>query len=241
MNKMCKMLSGVFVGLFIFTGAVVHAEDVKIGKEAPQPADEVVPGMANKAVRGGVNLLTGIVEWPMQTYKGYKEGVGFIENETASKSVGTLLGFFLRGPGHAVGRTFEGGKDLFGFWTANRPDNEGIGVPLDAYYVWEMGERYSLFKPTLKEGLMPIPVKLGHGLANGFLGILELPGQIIQGSRNGEVATGVVEGVWFWWSRTYNGFGDIMLCIFPNPEETVGYPWDAKWPWSALTESTAAQ
>ncbi len=111
-------------------------------------------------------------------------------------------------------------------------------MPLDAYYAWEMGERYSLFKPTLKEGLMPIPMKLGHGLANGALGILEVPGQIVQGVRNDEVGTGVVEGFWFWWSRSYNGFRNVMLCIVPNPEETVGYPWDAKWPWSALTEST---
>mgnify|MGYP006298976491 CR=1 FL=1 len=88
---------------------------------------------------------------------------------------------------------------------------------------------------------MPIPVKLGHGLANGLLGIVDFPGQIAQGAREGKVGTGVVEGVWFWWSRTYNGFGDALLCIVPNPETTTGYPWDAKWPWSALLGDTKQQ
>jgi len=81
---------------------------------------------------------------------------------------------------------------------------------------------------------MPIPRKLAHGLANGFLGIIELPGQIAQGFRQGDVPIGVIKGVWFWWSRSYNGFNDAFLCLLPNPETTVGYPWNAKWPWSAL-------
>lgn len=223
-----------------FTGNAVYGGDIEIGPDAPHPADSFVPGMVNKAARGGVNLITGIVEWPMQTYKGYKGGVGFIENEIGSKTAGTLIGLFLRGPGHAAGRTLSGGKDLFGFWTANRPDNEGIGVPLDAYYAWEEGERYSIFKPTLKEGIMPIPRKLGHGLANGIAGIVELPGQIVQGQKEGKLGTGIVEGVWFWWSRSYNGFGDIFLCLVPNPEKTAGVPWDEKWPWDALVGDDAA-
>ena len=127
-----------------------------------------------------------------------------------------------------VRKSDTGGKNLFGFWTANRPNNEDIGIPLDAYYAWETGNRHSLFKPTLKEGLMPIPRKLGHGFVNGFLGILEFPGQIVQGSRQGEIPLGVVEGVWFWWSRSYNGFSDALLCLLPNPETTTGYPWGEK-------------
>lgn len=237
MKNIWKVVGGLTLALFL-TGAVAHGGDVAIGQEAPQPADKVVPGMANKALRGGVNLVTGIVEWPMQTYKGYKDGVGFIENEAGSKTVGTLLGFLFRGPSHTVGRTFTGGKNLLGFWTANRPDNIDIGIPLDAYYAWEIGDKHSFFEPTLAEGLMPIPWKLVHGLVNNTLGIVELPGQIVQGAREDKVAIGVVEGVWFWWSRTYNGFGDVLLCLFPNPEKTVGYPWDAKWPWSALMGNT---
>lgn len=237
MLKQIQKSLSVLIIAFTMT-SVIAQEEERIGTEAPHPADEVVPGMINKAVRGGVNMITGIVEWPMQTYKGYKNGVGFIENEAGSKTAGTLLGFFFRGPGHAAGRTFSGGKNLFGFWTANRPNNEDIGIPLDAYYAWEMGEQHSLFKPTMKKGMMPIPMKLGHGLANGYLGIIELPGQIVQGSREGDVPTGVVKGVWFWWSRSYNGFGDMFLCLVPNPETTTGYPWDDKWPWSALVGKT---
>lgn len=233
---MKKSLSLICVLVLGFASIEITAQagDLEIGPDAPRPAEQFIPGLVNKATRGGINLVTGIVEWPVQTYKGYKNGVGFIENEVGSKTVGTLMGLFLRGPGHAAGRMASGGKDLFGCWTANRPDNAGIGVPLDAEYAWEMGEQYSIFKPTLKEGVMPIPRKLVHGLANGFAGIAELPGQIVQGAHEGKTARGVVDGFWFFLSRNYNGFADIFLCVVPNPEETVGYPWDEEWPWDAL-------
>ena len=138
--------------------------------------------MATKAVRGAINLVTGIVEFPVQIVKGYKKGFGPIENEVGSKTVGTILGFF-RGISHSFGRMSWGGLELFGFWTANRVDNVGIGIPLDAEYAWETGEMCDIFDPSLTAGLKPIPVKLGHGLADGLLGILEVPGQANIGSQ----------------------------------------------------------
>ncbi len=195
--------------------------------------EEVVPGMAKKFGHGLVNTLTGIVELPVQTVKGYEKGVSFIKHEPTSKVVGTILGFF-RGIGHGVGRTAHGAVDVVTFWSANRESNEGIGIPLDATFAWEQGEQYSIMKPNLKEGLMPYPRKLGHGLADGFLGVLELPGQIYKGAKSDNPAAGVpvgiVKGLWYSLSRVSTGFTDAVLFIVPNPEETYGYAYDCTWP-----------
>jgi len=206
-----------------------------ISSTAYGATESIGEGMAKKAIRGAVNLCTGIVEVPMQIYKGYKKGFGPIKNEAGSKTVGTILGFF-RGFGHAAGRMSWGGLELFGFWTANRPDNEGIGIPLDAEYSWQMGEQYNVFEPSLAEGLKPIPVKLGHGLADGLLGILEVPGQTIKGANDGNALKGLGKGVWFWWSRMVYGFGNIYTCLVPNPPDNPGYPMSGKWAWSSFSE-----
>ena len=54
--------------------------------------EEVHPGMDDIPLNGVINLVTGVVEVPMQTYKGYTNIVGFIENEAGSKTVGTVFG-----------------------------------------------------------------------------------------------------------------------------------------------------
>ena len=201
-------------------------------------AGEIMEGMGHKLIRGTVNTLTGVVEIPMQTAKGYESGVGFIKNTPTSKTVGTVLGFF-RGIGHAAGRTVYGVVEVVGFWSANPESNQGVGIPFDAEYAWQEGERYSIMKPTLKEGLMPYPRKIVRGASNGLLGILELPGQIVKGVRNDGVAgvpEGVVKGIWFTYSRGVYGLGDAVLFLVPNPEEQVGYAFEEKWPWGAFTE-----
>jgi putative exosortase-associated protein (TIGR04073 family) len=197
--------------------------------------ENIVEGMGQKAIRGIVNLVTGIVELPMQIYKGYDKGFEPIENEVGSKTVGTILGFF-RGLGHAAGRMSWGALELVGFWAVNPEDNEGVGIPLDAEYAWEMGEQYDIFEPSLGEGIKPIGTKLGHGLANTFLGIAELPGQIMQGTSEGNVLLGLGEGFWFWLSREVYGIGNIFSCLLPNPKDNPGYAFDAQWPWSALSQ-----
>lgn len=217
---------------FLKTAAVVVLSSC-VGVRAA--SDNVVKGMGNKAVRGAVDMVTGIVELPMQTYKGYDKGLGLIKNKPTSKAVGTVLGFF-RGLSHSVGRIGSGATELLGFWTANPEDNEGIGVPFDAEYAWNMGTQYSYFDPSLKEGVKPVGRKLAHGVTDAFAGILEVPGQIKTGLDDGNVVVGAGKGVWFWWSRTLNGFSGILLCIVPNHETTEGYAWEGDWPWSALTE-----
>ena len=100
--------------------------------------NNVPEGMGKKAIRGTINLVSGVVEVPMQVYKGYTNGFKPIKNPAGSKIVGIILGLF-RGFGHAGGRTGWGALELYGFWTANPENNEGVGIPLDAEYAWQMG------------------------------------------------------------------------------------------------------
>ena len=197
-------------------------------------AGEISEGMAERGVRGFRNFFTGIIEVPMQIKKGYTNGVGFIENEAGSKTVGTVLGFF-RGFSHAFGRTSSGAVELFSFWAVSPESNEGVGVPLDAEYAWEEGTQYSIFKPTLEEGIKPIGRKLGRGIGNGLLGILEVPGQIKKGAEEGNAVKGVGKGVWYWFSRAAYGFNNIMTSFVPNPEDNLGVHFEEEWPWEALS------
>lgn len=204
---------------------------------------QILPGMGKKAVRGAINVVTGIVEWPMQTAKGWSNGVGFIKNKPTSKTVGALLGFFFGGPGQFASREVWGFTELVGFWTANRPENRingvYVGVPVDAQYAWQWGSKYDMFKPTLTEGVKPYGYKLMYGLADGVAGVVELPSQIVVGVREGEPLTGVGKGLWYWWSREVyglGGFGAIFACLASNPVDNPGYAYPGEWPWSGLTE-----
>jgi len=195
--------------------------------------DSILEGMASKAVSGAIDTVTGVVEIPMQTHKGYKQGFKPIRNRSGSKAVGVVIGFF-RGLGHATGRTVWGAMELVGFWTANAPDNEGVGVPFDAQYAWEAGQQYSLFKLSFAEGVKPVGRKLVRGLADGVLGILELPGQTMQGAHQWHILKGVTRGVWFWLSREVYGLTNIVTCIVPNSKDNPGYHFDGEWPWTVL-------
>ena len=198
--------------------------------------DNVAEGMVMKALSGAIDMVTGVIEFPVQTYKGYKNGFEPIESKGTSKVVGTVLGI-IRGISHAAGRMGWGAMELIGFWTANASDNKGVGEPFDAKYAWQWGKQYSYFDPSLIEGVKPIGRKLVRGLTDNFLGILELPGQTIQGSNQGDTGKGLCRGIWFWLSRQVYGFGGILTCLVPNPRDNPGYAFDGRWPWSALFRS----
>ena len=194
--------------------------------------------MGHKALRGAVDLVTGIVELPMQTVKGYQKGCAPIKNRATSKGVGTVLGIF-RGISHTAGRVTHGGRELFAFWTADQPSNEGIGVPFDAEYAWQMGESYSLLEPNLKEGITPIGRKLATGLANTFTGLIEIPRQIVNAKeKDTSLVAGTGKGVYFFLSRTIYGATDVMGLFFlvPNQESTYGYPYCGMYPWNEADE-----
>jgi hypothetical protein len=143
-----------------------------------------------------------------------------------------------------VAREVWGATELFGFWTANRPENmiggKNIGTPFDAQFAWQWGKKYSIFEPNLVEGVSPWGRKLVYGLADGFVGIAELPGQIAVGVKEGNIAVGVVKGFWYWWSREVYGLGGIgavFACLVSNPEDNPGYAYEGEWPWSDLVEA----
>ena len=241
---------GLFTGAMLLTFCAVGCGQksqfsMEAGGDHPKPTmakatseRNVGKGMADKFIRGVVNSVTGIVEWPVQTWKGYKDGIGAIKNTAGSKTVGTLNGLLLRGPGHTLGRVSSGIVELFTFWLPNPEDNAGVGVPLDAPYAWEDGDRYSIFKPTLGEGIKPWGTKLVRGLGNGIGGILEVPGQIKKGhqSKDSNVGMGIVKGFWFFMGRTANGIGEAFTFFVPNPKDQMGYGFEEKWPWTALAE-----
>ena len=193
--------------------------------------------IAAKLVRGAVNAVTGIVEWPMQTYKGFARGVGFIKNRPLSAGVGTVLGFF-RGIVHAAGRTGSGFTEVVACWLPNPKSNKGVGIPFDGEYAWDMGTAYDIFKPTLAEGLKPYPRKLVRGLGNGFGGIVDVPDQIIKGASSDSPVTGAlfgaVKGVWSWMGRGVHGFSEAILFLTPNPEDHLGYPFEQDWFWDDI-------
>lgn len=220
--------------------AGVDIEDPLADIEKTHTTASVGDGMIMKGSRGIVNTLTGWVEFPVQIYKGFDRGVGFIENEAGSKTVGTILGIF-SGVSHAVGRTGYGVLELFGFWTVNPASNERNGVPLDGKYAWNEGEPYSIFEPTLGEGIEPYPNKLVRGLGNGVGGILELPGQTIKGANEGNVVKGLGKGVWFTVSRWAYGLGDVFGFLLPNPPDQLGYAFEQKWPWDSFSDETSEE
>lgn len=189
--------------------------------------------MVNKAVRGAVDLVTGPVELPMQTCKGFRNGISVINNKPGSKAAGTVAGFF-RGIGHSAGRVTHGARELTCFWTADQAGNQGIGIPFDAERSWEMGEQYSLFEPTLKQGARPVGRKLALGAANAFAGIAEVPVQMMKAHEDGtSVAAGAGKGLYYFVSREIYGITDVFTLFFlvPNQETTYGYPYTTLLPW----------
>jgi putative exosortase-associated protein (TIGR04073 family) len=190
-------------------------------------------GMAERAIRGASNAFTGIVEIPMQIGKGVVHGVGFIENEAGSRTVGGVLGLF-RGISHCAGRTTYGLLEFCSFWAAAPQTNKGVGVPLDSATAWQGGRRYSLFDPTFQEGIVPVPKKLIRGIGNAVFGIVELPGQTVIGFEQGETFGGVVRGVWFTISRWIYGAYDTPTFLLPNPVDSRGVTFNQEWPWGAF-------
>ncbi|MFC1577339.1 exosortase system-associated protein, TIGR04073 family [Candidatus Omnitrophota bacterium] len=195
--------------------------------------EEYLNGVGRKLWRGVVNTCTGWIELPNQILKGYERG--FIKKEY--KIVGAFVGIFT-GVTHTVGRTLSGVSDLAGFWAADPPNNRGVGIHLDGEYAWYEGTPHSMFDPNFEQAtLWPIGRKISRGVGNSVFGFLELPGQIIKGTKESAPDLGIVKGLWYWYSRQVDGAYDICTFLLPNPSDTKGLDFDEKWPWSALGDS----
>ncbi len=179
---------------------------------------DVWENMSNKLVRGVVNTLTGVLEIPAQITKGSNEGLN------NSKILGGVTGLF-NGLYHATGRTLSGAVDLATFWALDPASNEGMGIPLDAEYAWQQGEGFAPFDPSFAEATAsPILRKLVRGVADGTLGIAELPGQIFQG--DGLADHGITKGLWYFLSREMSAVRDLVTLLFPAPADNLGNPFE---------------
>ncbi len=193
--------------------------------------DDLLAGMGKKFMRGFVNVLTGWVELPMQTVKGYNS------DKYENKMLGAGAGFF-KGIGCTIGRTAWGAVELVGFWTANPEDNIGMCLPLDAEYAWEQGEPYDCFEPDFAEAtLKPMGRKFLRGLGNGLFGFAEFPGQIAKGFQTKAPDCGIIKGLWFWYSQEVYGIADMVTAIFPTPDDNPGYRFDREYAWDALVDA----
>ena len=212
----------IVVAALIFSCPAAHAA-----------TDDILAGMGKKFIRGLTNTVTGWAELPVQTMRGYKKG----RPTGGSRHVwGAVYGLF-KGIGCAVGRTAWGVVELAGFWTANPEDNIGIGIPLDAEYVWQEGEPYGYFNPSFNEAsLRPMGRKILRGLENTFLGLAEFPGHAIKGFQDKKPCRGIIKGLWFSASREIYGIADIATAVFPSVEDNPGYAFDREYPWDVIVD-----
>ncbi|MDP8258945.1 MAG: exosortase system-associated protein, TIGR04073 family [Candidatus Aadella gelida] len=221
MNK--KLVCVLIMSVILMTSGLAHATP-----------EELLTGMGQKLFRGVVNVVTGWIELPVQIVKGYNRGFAGNEN---NKILGTVGGVF-KGIGDATGRTLSGVGDVAGFWAADNADNDGVGIPLDAEYAWEEGTAYDIFDPNLVNGaLKPIGNKLLRGIGNTVFGVVEIPGQIVKGIKDGAPDLGIVKGLWYFASREMDGAVDMGTFYMANPKDTKGLAFDEKWPWSALADN----
>jgi putative exosortase-associated protein (TIGR04073 family) len=221
---MGKRASAILLTIaLIFSTTAVYAE-----------SQDLMGGMFNKCERGIVDLLSFWVEIPAQVVKGYYKGFAGDEHQ---KILGASVGIFT-GTHVAIGRALSGAGNLISFWAANPASNDNIGVPFDAKLAWEEGEPYDLFYPSFTEAtIVPTGNKLLRGVNNLVFGIAEIPGQILKGINEGEPATGLIKGFWYWGSREVQGIIDIISVFHPNHEHHEGVAFDEENAWDALFEN----
>jgi len=211
-----SILLSLFVAI-VFLCSTVYGAD-----------NDVLAGMGKKITRGFVNILTGWLELPAQTVKGY--------NNTDNKAMGIGVGI-VKGIGYGIGRTGWGVVELAGFWAVSPEDNKRIGIPLDDEYAWQEGDPYDWCDPSFGEAAVnPICRKFLRGLGNGLFGFAELPGQIAKGTSEKAWDYGILKGLWFWYSRELYGIAEMATAVFPNPEDNPGYSFEQEYAWDALVD-----
>ena len=183
-------------------------------------------GVIQKVKHGGINTLTGWLEVPFQVVKGYNNGIG---DDHKFKLVGGFCSIF-RGIAYGIGRTTSGIVSLATFLLPNPKSNQGVGIPLDAEYVWEKGTQYSIFK----DGIKPVGKKALRGLIDTAAAIADFPGQIIKGFNEAKPVIGFGKAIVFPMGRIIYGAYSLATFAFPNPVDNYGYPIEEKYPWDAL-------
>ncbi len=183
--------------------------------------DEFVEGMNGKLSRGAINAVTGALEFPAEIVRGYERGL------IGSKPLGAISGV-LSGVWSFAGRFISGVADLATFWAADPEDNIGIGIHLENKYAWEgvIEPSEALDLNDTEGALISIGKKLVRGSLNLVGGILEVPVQIKKSIPEGNIASGIAKGLWFWLSREASGVYDIVTLLLPTPEDNLGVSFD---------------
>ncbi len=187
--------------------------------------DEVGAGIIDKAEHGFINIATGWIELPMQIGKGYRRGIHINPSTPAlSRSLGTVWGT-VRGFDFAVGRTYLGFYQLFGCWTANPTNNEGIGVPLDGEYVFDYGLMHAVPLNSVHTLFFNKITRGGRNIA-GI--IVDWPISIPYITKRDRAPEGIAKGLWFVPSRFVVGVYELSGFILPSALETRGYSFERK-------------
>lgn len=187
-------------------------------------------GCIEKTKMGFTNTLTGVLEIPFQMKNGWQDG---LDGQGSKRIVACLFGS-VRGAYHGLGRTANGLIQLFTFALPNPKNNDGIGVNLDGRYVWDRGKQYSI----VNNGLRPMGRKVTRGVINGVYGLLDGPGQIIKGIKQGNPFLGLAKAIPYGFSRAAYGAYEIITCALPNNVETFGYAYSEKQPWDCYHDAS---
>jgi putative exosortase-associated protein (TIGR04073 family) len=208
---MKKVLVFLCVAMFLFSASVYA-----------NYADKAI----EKGKQGLANVITGWLEVPYQSVKGFRDGFG----SGGNKILGGFFGIF-RGFVHAFGRTLTGVYEIVSFPLPNPKSNEGIGIPLDSQYTWEKGTQYSL----VKEGLKPMGLKLGRGAVNLGLGWLDFPAQLSKGFSTGHPYKGMGKSLLYPLGRFASGLYEVVTCVLPGDAGSYGDALSEKNPWDAFS------
>lgn len=187
---------------------------------------------ADKAIEKGkqglANVITGWLEVPYQSLKGFRDGFG---TSGGNKILGGFFGIF-RGLVHAGGRTLTGVYEVVTFPLPNPKSNEGIGIPLDSQYVWEKGTQYSL----VKEGMKPMGKKLLRGVVNAGLCWVDFPAQLGKGFSTGHPFKGMGKSILYPAGRLGSGLYEAVTFVLPNDAGSYGDPLTEKNSWDAFSK-----
>jgi hypothetical protein len=182
--------------------------------------------------------LTGWIEVPVQIGNGYDRGFWGYKDDTIS---GIMAGA-ITGVWYAAGRTLSGVVDIVGCWAADPKGKKNIGIPTEAEYAWEQGERYEFSNPSfLKATLTPMGNKFIRGFQNTVGGVFEVPGQIGKGFKNRAADGGFGKGLWYFISREIDGAYELAGFAMPAPKDYVGVEFDEEKPWDAMCAACPAK
>ncbi len=215
-----KLIVALLAVLFVFSSSVY--------------AGETMDNIKEKLHDGAVNVFTGWMEVPMQVRKGFDQG---FKDDPNNKVMGVVTGT-VEGIAAGYGRTVAGVVDVIGCWALAPASNEGVGIPTEGETVWDEGVAYDLQNPSAQEATInPISEKLARGAANLLLGVLEIPGQIVKGVKEGSFGWGIDKALIYFLSREISGVKDLATVCVPTPRKVTGATFDSKWPWTDLCDN----